>query len=318
MTTDHSAQLLSELRTGFLTTRISRTSAGTVLWRHTPGPDRSQPFPPLPAALPRLLARASGPDVTWLAPVASSADEQVWETNGQHSLADALETGTRTGTQLEAIGASLGARLRRLHELTLHQDETARCGDYPRHPGLSRLRAWLEHGRGPRAATAFRYRLRSQLGTGRWNRLNELTHGLLHPSAHEATTVLHGWFSMGGIVLSDRPGATTSSVLCGPDACMGLPETDLGCLVGELTEYRLATRRQGISWPVLDQLQRALLTHYGPGADTETIAAAAILRIATHAHDYASYVGWSEQLHGYVPMLSDLLDSDQRTVLQPA
>lgn len=318
MTTE-TRQPLSEFRTGFLTTRVSRAPDGTVVWQHTPGPDRTRPFPPLPAALPRLLAQAGDSEVTWLVPVSSTARELVWETGGRHSLADALEGGgSRTPDRIEAVGARLGTRLRHLHERGAGDAGATAGEEWPRHPGLERLSAWLADGAGPRAAPAFRYRLRGQLGAARWDRLGELTRALLRPAPDRTTTVLHGWFSMGGIVLDDDPSATRCEVLSGPDACRGLPETDLGCLLGELIEYRLATRAKGLAWPLLDRLQHAVLTHYGPRADPELLAAGAVLRIALHAHDYAAYVGWSEQLHGYVPMLAELLDSDHHALLRTA
>ncbi|MEU7279176.1 hypothetical protein AB0A69_10415 [Streptomyces sp. NPDC045431] len=314
--TTHAPQVLSEFRTGFLTTRVSRTGTGTILWQHTPGPDRDQPFPTVPVALLDLLAAASSPVLTWVAPTTATAHEVAWETDGRHSLAAALESDSHTDRQIETIGAHLGAQLRRFHDLSRVQDHAAHRDAYPpRPPGLTRLRSWLDQGRGTRAAPAFHYRLRSRLGSRRWGRLNELTDHLLQPGGDETATALHGWFSMGGIVLGDRPGTEAISVLSGPDTCWGRPEIDLGCLVGELTEYRIAARRKGIAWPVLGRLQRAFLAHYGT-ADTEAVAAGALLRVATHAHDYASYVGWSEQLHGYVPMLTELLD-DPLTALQP-
>jgi hypothetical protein len=312
-------QLLSDFRTGFLTTRISQTSTGSFLWQHTPGPNRDQPFPTMPQAFINVLSRATNPALAWLAPLSATPSELLWETDGQYSLAAALEADTHTDQQIETIGAQLGTQLRQFHDLTRGQSPEEHQNTYPhRHPGLTRLHTWLATGRGPRAASAFHYRLRSQLGSRRWDHLNQLTHHMLNPGSNDPTRALHGWFSLGSIVVSEEPGTTACSILSGPDTCWGRPEIDIACFVGELIEYRLATQRKGITWPILDRLQHAFLTHYGTGADadTQTIAAGSLLRVATHAHDYASYVGWSDQLHSYVPMLTELLD-DEHTILLP-
>jgi len=313
VTLTHEPLLIEEFRTGLQATRITLLPSGNVHWQHTPGSERTSPYPPLPPGYPDLLRAASDTTVRFAVPVTASPGAYGWETEGRHSFAALLEPGAPdTGGRLHTVAGHLGRRLRALHETALPHD------DYPPPQGLSRLKEWIETGGGPRAASGFHYRLRTQLGAARWEKLRDLTHHQLTPGPGEPSTVLHGWFSLGSAVVSDRPGATTAaSVLSGPDAASGRPGTDLGCVVGELTEYRLAAARQGLDWPLLDTLQAAFLTGYGP-CDRGTLAAGALLRIATHAHDFASYVGWGDQLHGYVPMLLDLLDTDGRLALTTA
>lgn len=310
-------RVLNEFTTGFQATRVTALPHGRIHWRHTPGTNHEGSYPPVrPAFLHRLQA-ASDQHIRFAAPSVAQPAECSWEVDGRHNFAELLrpEEDDPTGQLHEIIG-HLGLRLRALHDQTPSADPPA---DYPPPPGPARLMAWLDGGRAPRAGAGFHHRLRAQVGPARWEKLRAFTDHLLHPRPADRVTVVHGWFSLGRVVVADSPGVIPlACVLSGLDASHGRPETDLACLVGELAEYRKVAERMGLSWPVLDTLQDTFLAHYGAGWDLDTLRAGAVVRIATHAHDFASYVGWGAQLHGYIPMLTDILDTDGASALAAA
>ncbi|MBM7167708.1 hypothetical protein JQK87_04655 [Streptomyces sp. G44] len=315
--TDAAAGLvLEEFGTGFETTRITLLPDNKVHWHHRVGSHRSALYPSVPGDFLRHAQAASSRALHFSTPVAENPRELGWVVNGRQSIGGLLEPGEHPDdARLRAIARHLGTGLRKLHD----RSADAALDHYPLPPGPSRLKAWLKDGRGPRAATGFHYRLRSQLGPARWDRLRAYVHHLLHPKAGEPRTILHGWFSLGAVVVPDAPGGTEGTcVLTGPDVSQGRPETDLACLIGELTEFRFGAARLGLDLPLLDSLQSELVTHYGGAIDRGALAIGATVRIATHAHDFAAYVGWGDQLHGYIPMLAELIDCDGDLALTTA
>ncbi|MFJ4188918.1 hypothetical protein [Kitasatospora sp. NPDC089509] len=306
MTTAHRPRLLAQFGTGRQLTRITETAPDTVRWQRTPGPQHPDPYRPVPADVTAALHAADGPPVAFATPDTAEPDRYAWDVNGRRSLGELVESG-RAGQHTDLLrdtAGHLGRHLRRLHDHAHGRD----WSHHPRPGGPLRLAAWLRTGRGPRAATGFRHLLHSRLGPAAFARLTEHTDRLLTPDPGR-DTLLHGWFSLGSVVLADTPDARpAASVLSGPEAAVGRPETDAACLLGELTEYRMAAHRAGLDWSWLDPVGAAFLAGYGEGLDPGLLAAAVTVRVATHACDFACYVGWDAQLHGYVPMLAELLD----------
>jgi hypothetical protein len=100
------------------------------------------------------------------------------------------------------------------------------------------------------------------------------------------------------------------ALLTGEDLGAARPELDLGWLLGDLAELAWAVPVWGEE-PGVD-LPAVLLDAYGPGADRELAARAAVLRIATHMRDFAAYCGWSDELADYTAFVADLIDEEGR------
>ncbi|MFJ4842530.1 hypothetical protein [Streptomyces sp. NPDC088746] len=308
--------VIDESGTGNQITRVLRTPEGHLLWQRGPGRDNPDPYPPLPDALLPQLAALDTPALRFVPPVHATPTLHTWRVHGRHSFA-ALMTPAQADSDghLDQLITTLGKQLRRLHTSPA---PPAGDGELPRTPHSHlRLHRYLTTGRGPRAATAFHYRLRTRLGPTRFSRLQEATaHLCTAPDPHDAVT-LHGWCSLGSLVVADPPREQPSSgprpaahMLTGSEAYTGRRESDLSCLLGELTEYTAAARGAGLDWPLPDRLRTSFLSAYGDGFDPSVLAAGCTVRIATHALAVAAYHGWNDQLHGYVPMLAELLDND--------
>ncbi|MBT2446175.1 hypothetical protein J7F03_03515 [Streptomyces sp. ISL-43] len=317
-------QQTSTYGTGLQTTRVTRLPDGTVRWSHSRGSNHPAPYPPVPHDFTTRAHAASDDALRFATPVEADAQHGTWDTAGSRSAARLLLTGDGASEQdgrdgpdepdgpVGSMLGRLGARLRVLHTA---RPVTAYLGEYPPPPGLTRFQPWLDGGRGTRAGAGFHYRLRSSLGPDRLAKLREFTETLLR--ATDADTVLHGWLTLGNIVMPDDPGpGRPAVVLSGLEAARGRPETDIGWIVGEIEEFRRTAELASTPRPLLPGLTTAFLEGYGPGGwDRDVVAAGAVVRIATHAHDFANYVGWHASLHTYVPMLADLLDSDGNTAL---
>ncbi|WP_326844502.1 hypothetical protein OHB33_40825 (plasmid) [Streptomyces sp. NBC_01558] len=314
MTTLDDTRLIAAYGTGLQSTRITRQPDGTIRWQRSPGPNHpTGAYPPVPAAFTEQARTASSPLLRFATPHDASAHHASWDTHGPHSAARALLTEDDPTQQIHDTLGRLGNHLTTLHTRQIGRPHTT----YQQPPGLTRLQSWLEHGRGPRASAGFHHRLRNQLGPDRLDKLRSYTHALLQPTSHDTT--LHGWLTLGSIVPTELkaeadPGPG-DAVLSGIEAACGRPEADLANIVGELEEFRLNAELTGTPRPFLHRLTATFLQHYGPGWDRAIVAAGAVARIATHAHDFAAYVGWHPSLHTYIPMLADLIDCDGTTAL---
>jgi hypothetical protein len=326
-------ELLDTFGTGLQTTRLVRRPGGAARWLRSPGPDVKAPFLPLSDGFVRAAERASADGLRFATPVRIAGREWAWDAPGRRSLAQLLVTdrplpGEVYGEVHDTV-ARLGSRLRVLHGQPPVPELSGRLPT-----GLARLADWLDGGRVPRAGAGFRHRLRSQMGPQRWEKLRSFTHGLLPARqapdgpgqdtrdqaaaapAGPPCVLLHGWLTLGSVILADQPETHRGSVvLCGVEAAQGRPEVDLGSVLGELEELRLTALRTGRQRPELQDLAAALLTHYGDGWDPATVAVSAVARIVTHARDFASHVGWHADVHAYIPMITELVDSDGTTAL---
>lgn len=312
-------QIVEESGTGNQITRVLQTPDGHLLWQRSPGRDNTENYPPLPTGALALLRALDTPTLRFEPPAHATPRLHTWHVHGRSSFA-ALMTPAQHDSDgtLHHLITTLGQQLGRLHEMPLPPDDE---GELPPVP-LShlRLQRYLRTGRGPRAAPAFHYRLRTQLGSARFHRLQEATATLSTAPHPRNATLLHGWCSLGSLVVPDPPGrqpaplpGRAAHLLTGSELATGHRESDLSCLLGELTEYAAAARDAGIDWPLPDQLRTAFLKAYGDRFDPTLLGAGITVRIGTHALAVAAFHGWNDQLHGYIPMLAQLLDHDEHT-----
>ncbi|UBU19218.1 hypothetical protein [Nonomuraea gerenzanensis] len=173
-----------------------------------------------------------------------------------------------------------------------------------RHPGPARLAAWLRGRCESPASGRLREHALARLGGSRWERLQAICADL---GAAPAGSLLHGAASMALIVPVKGGGG---NLLAGEDLSRGPWWLDLGWLVAELVELHQAVLA-GIA-PALEfsyrGLAAALLDGYGRVPDVDRLGALAVLRVLTHARDYAAYIGWDDQLHRYVDIVAGLFD----------
>lgn len=299
--------LVDRFATGFQRTSIFRLTEGGFRWERSPGDDRVSPqripSPELRDAL--LDLHTTKLSFGLPEPVDGGLG---YVTPGATSVAKLLQVvafGEIRDHLLSAV-RDTGRLLRRLHttvapELAPPDDSAA----------LARLRFWLEHGDGPRAAGPLARRLRQRLGDDRWAAVTGWCDSFTADSADDV--VLHGAPSTGSLVPSPAPGEAV--LLAGEDVMRGQPEFDLGWLLGELLELRLpAASRQG-DRPELVELGAVLLAGYGGEFDRDAVGRAAVLRILTHMHDFAAYVGWHPELLVYVDAMPGHIDSRGRAAL---
>jgi hypothetical protein len=54
----------------------------------------------------------------------------------------------------------------------------------------------------------------------------------------------------------------------------------------------------------------ALSEGYGPPDDPVAVGRSAVLRVFTHAHDFAAYMGWHPELLEYLARIAEMVDDD--------
>lgn len=285
--------LVNEFGTAFMQTSVYRQGAGFA-WVRRPGPAHRLPLPDLS---PRLGALLGSIHPALRLPVID--DGLRYRSDGVLPAAGWLTFNEElAGPVLEAMLRKVGTALAEMHlrpapaEITRH------------HPGVIRLSAWFNGRHDADAALHLSDHARNRLGHTRWIRLEELSREF---STAEADTLLHGAASMALIVPSLEG---TGVLLTGEDLARGPWWLDLGWLIAELIELD-QTVKAGIA-PALDfpypTLCAALLDGYGRTPDLSVLGALGVLRVLTHARDYATYVGWDDQLLTYVDIVADLFD----------
>jgi hypothetical protein len=307
--------VVSRFATGFQRTTVTRLPDGTHRWVREAGEDRPGPLSaPGPRERHALAALAPGPVALSLPrPVGGRPDAPGalhYRVPGAVSAAQLL------GYDLDADGrVRVAAALRGTGALLRGVHTGVRPGDVPpgRPVAVDRLESWLRHGAGPRAAQLLHQRARRVLGEHRLERLRHWC-GCLAGGPGAPWVALHGAPSTGGLVLSSQPGG--DALFGGEDLARGPAEFDLGWLLGELLEQRILAAAQGSARPWLAGLAEELLAGYGAPADTATTGRAAVLRIATHLHDFAAYVGWHHELHLLAGRLAEHVDSEGRHAAQ--
>ncbi|MET4924117.1 hypothetical protein P3L51_17380 [Streptomyces sp. PSRA5] len=301
-------------------------------WLRVPGPAHDRPqVPPSPAAgvalrrVDAAVARdGSGARLAlgeWEAP--SEEGGVVYRVPGAVSVARLLPSGDETAHRLSVRAlADVGGTLRRLHEVPWEFGEPV-----PPHHGVRRLLAWVSGAAPDGDGARLRALAHDRLGPRLWTRLTEWTAAAQEPPGRGGAVLLHGAPSTGWLVPSP---AGDSVLLTGEEVTGGDPALDLGWVLGELHELRSAATRglgaagQGppVDYPVA---ARALLAGYlrtkdGPRDAAAELppgtARAATLRLAVHMRDFASFVGWHEDLRRYADLLAETLDADGAPTLR--
>lgn len=292
-------QLISRFGTGFLRTEIYR-HGDAHLWVRRAGPHRDRPFHHMsPRAGTAIAAVPTGP-VDWRLPEESGGEIRLYRAPGETSAANLAigSSGDPEWERLRRVLCNTGRALR-----AVHIGVSGELAAEPP-PGPSRLARWLRSGRGPGGAVRFHETARRRLGSRRWERA--LSWCEPHP---DATRFLHGAPSLGCLVLGPVTG--NAALLSGEELARGPAESDVGWLLGELVELRLI----GETVPALRRLSEqaeaaaaALLRGYDAPLDTGLLGRVATTRVFTHAHDFAAYVGWADELANYADYLVRLVD----------
>jgi hypothetical protein len=308
-------------------------------WLRAPGPAHAAPqrLPPAVAgaALRRVdtavataaagahpTAAAHGARLALGEPAAGSAPDGaarpgphpgvLYRVPGAVSVARLLPSGDDSAFRLSVDAlADLGKTLRRLHQ------EPWDLPERPPHHGVRRLLAWLSGEENAPGATRLRTLARTRLGPSLWERLTAWAEAADEPPGGGGAVLLHGAPSIGWLVPSPAGGHT--ALLTGEEVTGGDPALDLGWVLGELHELRAAAARglgSAGKGPQVDYptAAHALLSGYTGGAGTAAVprgtARAATLRLAVHMRDFASFVGWHEDLRHYCDLLAEALTED--------
>jgi hypothetical protein len=309
--------------TGLAETEVLRLAAGRYAWSRRPGADvrvdGSARARPVPAGFARRAALASSAAFEFALPE-FDADQctHTWTAPGPFSVAHALmgAAGDLTPQRVaDEVAEPIGRAMRAFHAIgnTDIEDE------YPQLEYAARLSRWMRTGEGTRDAAVWHKVLSGGLGTARWDLLAAYAEDAL--STEGSATVALGWATLGSVVapapaVDDGWPTRPPALLCGDHACLAAPETDLGCMLGELCELEASLARNGASAAAIESFRQALLRGYGPGLDPDLVTRAAIIRIAVHSHDYAAFVGFHIDLHTYVALLADLLDRSTSAPMQ--
>lgn len=261
----------------------------------------------------------------------------VYRVPGAVSVARLLPSGDETAYRLSVKAlADVGRTLRQLHDVPWEFGEPV-----PPHHGVGRLLDWIS-GSAPRGnpdgdGARLRALAHDRLGPRLWTRLTDWAVAAHEPPGRGGAVLLHGAPSTGWLVPSP---AGDSVLLTGEEITGGDPALDLGWILGELHELRSAAARglgaagQGpsVDYPAA---ARALLAGYlrteGSPDDSDPddgnpedaaaalppgTARAATLRLAIHMRDFASFVGWHEDLRRYADLLAETLDADGAPTLR--
>ncbi|MFB6844877.1 hypothetical protein ACFCXS_08460 [Streptomyces sp. NPDC056373] len=230
---------------------------------------------------------------------------------GAVSVARLLPSGDDTAFRLSLDAlADLGRTLRMLHQQPWDLPER------PPHPGVRRLTTWLCGEEDAPGTSRLRTLARTRLGPSLWARLTDWSGAADEPPGGGAV-LLHGAPSTGWLVPSTTGGHT--ALLTGEEVTGGDPALDLGWALGELHELRAAAARglgsAGKGPPVdYPAAAHALLGGYTGGDGSAAVppgtARAATLRLAVHMRDFASFVGWHEDLRHYCDLLAEALSED--------
>ncbi|MFJ8072855.1 hypothetical protein ACIQ7Q_02630 [Streptomyces sp. NPDC096176] len=294
---------VEEFATGFLRTAVHADDHGYV-WVRRPGADRPAPLTP-PSPPVRDAIRSLEPERPFLALPEAVGDALYYRVRGAVAVAK-LCVGSDprlTPDRVTPAMVGTGHALRRLHTA-----DPSLVTSGP--PGPARLAAWMRGGRGPRAATAFHTVARRRLGTARWSRVEGWCASLATDLADGVP--LHGAPSLGSVIAGDVQGS--GCLLTGEDVARGPADFDFGWLLGEFAEWRMTILRRspGLIMDPRDYHAAlgGLCQAYGAPADPVAAGRAAVLRVFTHAHDFAAYMGWHAELLEYASSVAELIDED--------
>ncbi|MFJ9839093.1 hypothetical protein ACIRYZ_01255 [Kitasatospora sp. NPDC101155] len=302
--------VVQEFGTGFLRTTVQRTERG-YLWIRRAGPRRGSALVgPSDEIRTAITALATG-EVALALPRAAAAGALGYEVAGRIPLVQMALAADAEADHLALVPVlrGLGEALRRLHS------EVDPVLAAPGPPGPARLATWMDRGSGSGAARELHAFMRRRLGAARWQRVRTWCEELAGGAASDV--FLHGAPSSGTTVLGE--GGRRPALLTGEDHARGPRGFDVGWLMGELAELRIFRSHAVNGTPESvagDRLPAALLQGYGtlPGGG-EVVGRAAVLRMFTHAHDFASYVRWDAELEHYGDALTSLIDEGGMTLV---
>ncbi|MFJ2818451.1 phosphotransferase family protein [Streptomyces sp. NPDC087294] len=321
--------VVREYGTRYLRITVRHHGDAGFTWLRAPGPAHPRPQslpPPTVGAALRRVDAAVGPTGAQLAlgERESAAPGVVYRVPGAVSVARLLTSGNAAAFQLSVNAlADVGRTLRRLHQEPWEPPQRRP------HPGVRRLRAWLSGEENAPGATRVHQVARARLGPSLWTRLTDWTE-----AAHQLPSrpaLLHGAPSIGWLVPDLVTDGGRPALLTGEEVTGGDPALDLGWLLGELYELRCAAAR-GLGaaghGPPVDHhaAAHALLGAY-TGTRTDRsgdagtavppgTARAATLRLAVHIRDFATFVGWHDDLRPYCDLLAETLAADGTPTLR--
>ncbi|MEU8623736.1 hypothetical protein [Streptomyces sp. NPDC048669] len=296
-------RLARELGTRHILTAILAVPAGGHVWARRPGPSRDAPLP-LPGARTadavRAVSAGAPVGLALATPDPRQAGVLRYPAPGTRSAAAVLRIAApgAEASVREAV-RGLGTTLRMLHD----RPAPERLPTVP--PAPARLARWLRTGTGPGAAPRLHAEALSRLGRRRlaliadWG--ERAAHGPLPP------VLLHGGPALGTLVLPT--GAGRPVLLTGEELTFGSWEFDITWQLAEFAEMA-AGHRRGVCGPAdYTALAGAFLEGYGRQPSPAAARRAVALRSLTHAHDFAAYVAWHEQLFVYLDLVSEAMDA---------
>jgi hypothetical protein len=197
---------------------------------------------------------------------------------------------------------AFGATLRRLHRTPAPAVLTA-----PVPAGPARLAAWLATGRGPVGAAHLHAKTVTRLGTARVEEM--LRWCATSAQGPGPRVLLHGGPAMGLMAVPPRHGR--AALLTGEELLGGSWEFDVAWLLAEITELATGLRYGNAGVPDVDYnaLTWAFLDGYGRTPPVTTLRRMAALKILTHAHDFAAFVLWHDDLLTYLDMTAETFDA---------
>ncbi|MGY6024089.1 hypothetical protein [Streptomyces spinosirectus] len=309
------ARLVDSFATGYQRTAVHRTADGSYLWVRGAGADRPVPLTG-PGARARRRVAAPHAEGIRVALPDEIPGALLYTAHGAESAAKLLwtELPPARRDRLTAALHATGRLLRTLHDASPDAppaEITGRTGP----PGPARLAAWMDTGTGPRAAARLHGVLRARFGPRRWAAVRSWCAELAERAPGDV--LLHGAPSTGSVIVADeRPESADAVLLAGEDLAPGPAAFDAGWLLGEFLELRMTDTRKGARpRPLLTDLPAAFLDGYGDVGDPVAAGRAAVLRIVTHAHDFAAYVDWHPELGLYADALPAYVDGEGTAAL---
>ncbi|WP_128433861.1 hypothetical protein [Streptomyces cyaneus] len=322
-------EIVDEFGTGFLRTRVRRHGRGFV-WERSAGELRREPFSAVSdevRAAVSAVVPESAPGVAGVLPVLGVPQDGARRypagaaRSVGHLLLSALDA--RQRGLLHHLLYEVGRTVRRVHEGVPVRLATGR----PR--GAARLASWLRttpsrtpsptpSSDAPHAHLPNLHALAARrLGPDRLARVlgwcDELAVG------GEGDVFLLGGVGSGALVPGAAPGAGV--LLAGEELARGPAAYDVGWLLGELAEFRLVHLTRPEHADLAEhcaESARSFLRGYGDhGTDPVALGRAAALRVFTHAHDYAAYVGWTDEFPAYLDCIAELIDTDGTAAVRP-
>lgn len=288
--------------TGHVRTEILSRPDGRYTWIRSPGEARNQPFGGTPApilgalaafttdrhsAVHCVLPRPQGPELHYTLPGYRSAAELLL--SGEPSAGRAAED------LLYGLGVFLGA---------LHATSPPAGAEAYTPLTSQRLASWIDTPQGSRA-TRLHDALRASLGPARWRSIQKWLDELRDA---ENRVLVHGGPSLG--LLVQAAGADADALLIGEDAGLGPWQSDVGWVLGELSELRTwsARHRASSGASLWDRAETAFSHGYGRQPDL-LAHRAAVLRGLLHLHDFCVFVTWDQaEVQQYTALLKGRID----------